>query len=458
MDPGGIPKVDAMKHNSESMAGGSPAAAPSRTLTLFDSTCIIAGIIIGVGIYQNAPAIARGAESGWGVLALWVLGGLLSLCGALSYAELASAYPQEGGDYVYLSRAFGKWAGFLFGWMQVAVVRPGDIAVMAFAFALYARAIYDPFPGVSQAGVQQVYSCAAIAFLTAINMIGVTAGKWTQNGLMLVKVLGILLIIAVAVFAPQHEAAAAVGGAEPFPLGVALILVLFAYGGWNEMAYVAAEVKDPARNIVRALLWGTGAVIGLYLLLNGAFLYALGYAGLAQSKAVAADVVSVVFPSVAGRFVSALVCLSALGAVNGLIFTGARISFAAGSDHQAFRALGTWNAQTGTPARALLMQGTLAIGLVLLLGSFIDAVIYTASIVYFFYFATSLSVIVLRRREPAVCRPYRVTGYPLTTLAFCATCLFLIGEAVKYRPLISAVSIAVMLLGLPLYWLTSRKR
>jgi basic amino acid/polyamine antiporter, APA family len=429
------------------------AAAPKRALTLFDSTSIIVGIILGAGVYQNAPMIARGAGSGWGVIGLWLAGGVLSLCGALGYAELASAYPREGGDYVYLSRAYGRWAGFLFGWMQLAVVRPGDIAVMAFAFAMYARAIYDPMAGSDHSYTQQVYSALAIAVLTAINIVGVAEGKWTQNLLMLAKTIGVLAIVVVAVVAPRGEAVAS--SVEPFPLGVALIFVLFAYGGWNEMAYVAAEVKDADRNIVRALLLGTVAVIVLYLALNIAFLYTLGYAGLANSKAVADDAVSAAFPTVAGQLVSALVCISALGAVNGLIFTGARISFAVGADHRAFRSLGTWNAKTGTPVRALILQGALAIGLVLILGSFVDTVLYTASIVYLFYLATSLAVIHLRWREPNIRRPYRVTGYPATTFVFCAVCLFLIYGAVEYRPAISAAAFGVMLLGLPIYWLTN---
>ena len=428
--------------------------APKRVLTLFDSTCIIVGIILGAGVYQNAPMIARGAESGWGVIGLWLAGGILSLCGALGYAELASAYPREGGDYVYLSRAYGRWAGFLFGWMQLAVVRPGDIAVMAFAFAMYARAIYDPMAGSDSACTQQIYSVLAIVVLTAINIVGVSEGKWTQNVLMLAKVIGIVAIMVIAVAAPHAVAVAP--SIEPFPFGVALIFVLFAYGGWNEMAYVAAEVKDAERNIVRALLLGTVAVIVLYLMLNVAFLYTLGYAGLAHSKAVAADAVSVAFPNVAGQLVSAMVCISALGAVNGLIFTGARISFAVGRDHRAFRALGTWSSKTGTPVRALLVQGALAIALVLILGSFVDTVLYTASIVYLFYLATSLAVIVLRWREPEVRRPYRVTCYPVTTLVFCAVCVFLIYGAVNYKPGISAAAIGVMLLGLPIYWLTDR--
>jgi amino acid transporter len=412
------------------------------------------GIIIGVGVYQNAPLIARGAQGCWGLAGLWVLGGLLSLCGALGYAELASPYPRQGGDYVYLSRAYGPWAGFLFGWMQLAVVRPGDIAVMAFAFATYARTLFDPLGGTDPALTQKVYAASSVFVLTAVNVAGVGAGKWTQNVLMAVKVLGILAVVAVALGSPHGAAAPA--AVEPFPVGVSLILVLFAYGGWNEMAYVAAEVKDSDRNIVRALVLGTVAVIALYLALNGAFVYGLGYAGLASSDAVATEVVSAAFPAAAGRLVGALVCISALGAVNGLIFTGARISFAAGADHRAFSLLGAWSAKTGTPVRALLLQGALAAGLVLTLGSFLEAILYTAAIVYLFYFATSLALIVLRRKEPGVRRPYRVAGYPATTLVFCATCLYLIVEAVKYRPLISACAAGVMLLGLPLYWATSR--
>ncbi len=433
------------------------AGAPKRALTLFDSTAVIVGIIIGVGVYQNAPLIARGAQGCWGLAALWALGGLLSLCGALGYAELASAYPRQGGDYVYLSRAYGPWAGFLFGWMQLAVVRPGDIAVMAFAFATYARTLFDPLSGADPALTQKLYAASAVLALTAVNVAGVGAGKWTQNVLMAVKVLGVLAVVAVALGSPHVPAApAAAAAAEPFPAGVALILVLFAYGGWNEMAYVAAEVKDPDRNIVRALAWGTVAVMALYLALNGAFVYGLGYAGLAASDAVATEVVAAAFPAAAGRLVSALICVSALGAVSGLIFTGARISFAAGADHRAFSLLGAWSAKTGTPVRALLVQGGLALGLVFALGSFLEAILYTAAIVYLFYFATSLALIVLRRKEPDVRRPYRVSGYPVTTLAFCATCLYLIAEAVKYRPLISACAAGVLLLGLPLYWATSR--
>ena len=429
---------------------------PRKQLSLFDSTCLIVGIIIGVGIYQMAPDIAKGASNWWGVLAIWVAGGLISLFGALGYAELASAYPRQGGDYVYLSRAYGRWAGFLFGWVQLSIVRPGDIAVVSFAFAMYARMLYDPLAGTAFPYTLQLYACSAVVLLTAINILGVREGKWTQNLLTVVKALGLLAIVGVAVAVP-HRAAPTTQAVSPMPLSLAMIFVLFAFGGWNEMAYVAAEVKNPRRNIVRALVVGTVAVTVLYLLVNGAFLYTLGYNGLASSNAVAADAVSTVFPTLGGRIISALICISALGAVNGLVFTGARISYAVGAEHRAFRIVGKWNAQTGTPAYALLIQGAIALVVIVALGSFGDTVLYTAPAVYCFYLATSLAVIVLRDKEHAVDRPYRVTGYPITTIIFCNVCAFLIYSAVRYRPWVALASLGILLLGLPIYFLTSRR-
>ncbi len=435
-------------------------SAPKKELSLFDSTCIIVGIIIGVGIYQMAPDIAKGAYCWWGVLAIWAVGGLLSLFGALCYAELASAYPQEGGDYVYLSRAYGRWAGYLFGWIQLAIVRPGDIAVIAFAFAMYARTIYDPLSNYHFSYSQRIYAAVATVILTVINILGVKEGKWTQNILTTVKALGLLAIVGVVVVAPRGSPIPETF--EPFPISLALIFVLFTFGGWNEMAYVAAEVKNPRRNIVRALVLGSVAVTVLYLLVNGAFLYTLGYGGLATSKAVASDCVSTVFPKVGSQLISALVCISALGAVNGLIFTGARISYAVGAEHRTFGILGRWHGRTGTPIWALSVQGAIAVALIVIFGSFVDTILYTATAVYLFYLATSLSVIVLRYKEPKAERPYRVTGYPVTTLIFCAVCAFLIYSAVSYAWSEKRGSLilllAILSVGVFLYWLTDVRR
>jgi len=460
---------------------------PKKELSLFDSTCLIVGIIIGAGIYQMAPDIAKGAGSISGIFLIWIVGGLLSLFGALGYAELATAYPKEGGDYVYLTKAYGKWAGFLFGWVQLAVVRPGDIVVVAFAFAMYAKEIYNPW--LDPHSGQIIYAALAVAALTLINVIGVREGKWTQNILTVVKGLGLIaiLLVALTTSGPAESTDAAPIEFEFPTTSVALIMVLFTFGGWNEMAYVAAEVKNPKRNIVRALVTGTVAVTVLYLLANAAFLYTLGYNGMAQSTAVAADTIAARLPNMGAKLISALICISALGAVNGLIFTGARISYAVGADHRVFKPLGKWSSATGTPARALLLQGGLALILVVLLGSFTQALLYTAAAVYSFYLATSLAVIVLRDKDPQTERPYKVTGYPVTTIIFCNVCAYLIYSSItysysnlgpevaqrlielapsltdKFSPeicgyIVASLPYALLLAGLPLYWLTTGKK
>lgn len=416
-----------------------------QSLTLFDVTCLTVGIIVGAGIYQTAPAVAAGAGSGWALLGLWLAGGLLSLCGAVSYAELATALPQQGGDLVYLRRAYGPWAGFLFGWLQGLIVRPGDIAVMAFAFATYTRAAVPAAPS------ERALALVAVAALTGANLLGVRAGKWVQNGLTVIKLLGLLAVLGTALLVPAPPSTPN-AAPTPLPLSVALILVLFTYGGWNELVYVAAEVREPRRNLGRALVLGTGSVTLLYLLANLAFLRALGYSGLAGAQAVAAEAVAAAAPQRGAQFVGALVALSALGALSGLVFAGARIAYALGRSYPSFGALGRWSAQRGTPPTALLVQGGLAAALILICGSFVETLLYTAAAVYLFYFGTSLAVIVLRRRAPHLERPFRVPGYPWPPLLFAATCLFLIGAALDYRPLAASVALALCLLGLPAYW------
>ncbi len=425
--------------------------APKKELSLFDSTCIIVGIIIGAGIYETAPLVAKCLGSGPGVMLTWLAGGFLALTGALCYAELATTYPREGGDYIYLTRAYGRWPGYLFGWSQLAVVRPGDIALMAFIFARYARTLYAPF-----AGSSLFYAAAAIVGLTVINILGVKAGKWTQNLLTVTKVVGLLAISVVGLTAPPPAPLPPVSGASTWEgLQLAFILVLFTFGGWNEMAYVAAEVKRPHQNIVRALVAGTLAVTALYLLINGAFLAALGLTGMSNSQAVAVETMGRAFPQAAGRVIAVLICISALGAVNGLIFTGARISYALGSDHRCFRPLGTWSPNLGTPVWALAVQGALSLAIVLVAGSFIDTILYTAPVVWLFFLATAISVMVLRRKEPGITRPYQVRAYPLFPLVFAGCCLFMLYSSTSYalarKPLGLLFLLGVLVLGMVVY-------
>lgn len=430
---------------------------PKQALSLFDSVCIIVGIVIGAGIYETAPTVAGCMGSSTGTLTIWLAGGLLALVGAVCYAELASAYPRSGGDYVYLTRAFGPSTGWLFGWSQLAIVRPGDIALMAFVFGRYAGHLWPlggaPIPSMAWAAL-------LVIVLTGINVLGVRGGRWTQNALTVAKTLGLLAIIFAAFLAPPATPSIVSSPAPPaqhLNLQLALILVLFTYGGWNEMAYVAAEVKRPERNIFRALMIGTLAVMALYLLVNASFLRALGYAALEQSQAVAVDTMARGLPeAAAGRFIAALICISAAGAANGLTFTGARISYALGAEHAMFRALGRWNERRGTPVIALLTQGAVSLFIILLAGSFINTILYSAPVAWLFFTGTAFSLFILRRREPGVARPYRVFGYPIVPLIFCAYSLFMLYSSLTYawnmKPAALALMSGILLLGVPVFW------
>ncbi len=426
--------------------------ACKKELSLFDSICIIVGIIIGVGIYETAPTVAAGMAGPTGTIAIWLLGGLIALAGALCYAELATTYPQHGGDYIYLNHAYGGWAGFLFGWSQMAVIRPGDIALFAFVFSRYAHRLYP-------SAHTLIYAAAAIITLTTINVLGVKQGKWTQNILTLVKTLGLLVIIVAGFLAPNTPQTAGPQTITMPGFQLALILVLFTFGGWHEMAYIAAEVKRPRQNILRAMLIGTIAVTALYVLINCAFLSALGYTKMAASQAVAVETVATGFPKIAAKAVSILICISALGVINGVIFTGSRVSYAMGADHTLFRKLGKWNPRFGTPAWALILQGCLSLAIVLVAGSFVDTIIYTAPVFWMFFLATALSVFVLRYKEPDTNRPYKVTAYPAPAIIFSAGCAFMFYSCVSYawknEPLGLLIVSAVFLTGVLLYWLTN---
>jgi basic amino acid/polyamine antiporter, APA family len=436
-----------------------PFGSPRRELSLLDSTSIIVGIIIGVGIYRSSPTIATLAPNTLCLFGLWIFGGLLSLVGALCYAELATAYPQEGGDYVYLTRAFGRRTGFLFAWCQLWIIRPGSIGAMAYAFADYANRIWPRSTGPAAAWVLVAYAVAAIVILTAINMLGVREGKWTQNSLTAAKVLGLAAIVAVGFLAAAPASVTPAVSVETSrfslaDLGLAMIFILFTYGGWNEMAYVAAEVKEPQKNILRALLFGTLAVTAIYVAVNAAFVHALGLAG-TRHATVAADMLELGVGSWAGLAISLLICVSALGAINGQIFTGARIYYAMGSDHRLYAWLGRWNARRGTPIWSLLIQGAITVALAVWFGlsreGFERMVIFTTPGFWFFLMLVGLSLCVLRQREPGQPRPYRVPGYPITPIVFCLSSGLMVWASLDYalthRSWEAFWSIAILLVG-----------
>src|SRR5438876_952448 len=255
-------------------------------LGLWDAVSIIIGIVIGAGIYETPPLIFQNVHGPWEGLGVWALGGLLSLIGALCYAELATTYPRSGGDYVYLTRAFGPWMGFLFGWAQLVVIRTGNIGMMGYVFGDYAVKLF---------GLDKEWSLAcalgAVTVLSVLNLLGVTFGKRTQNLLTLAKVLGLGGILLAGFLAPEPGAAALKEKAPvQVSLGLAMVFVLYTFGGWNDAALVAAEQRNRRRNITLSLILGTCAITLIYVLVNAAYLFGLGFEGVRNSDAVAADI------------------------------------------------------------------------------------------------------------------------------------------------------------------------
>ncbi|MBI3466540.1 MAG: amino acid permease, partial [Planctomycetes bacterium] len=427
---------------------------PRRELGLWDCIAIIVGIIVGAGIFSTAPFIASKVSAPGMLYLAWGLGGVLSIIGALCYAELATTYPREGGDYVYLNRAYGPWAGFLFAWARLSIIHTGSIGSVAYVFAAYAANCWQ-----FGSNTRLVYAALAVLLLSGLNILGLRAGKWMQNVLTVAKILGLAGIVLAALVSGGNSNAPVYAGAwqwQGFPL--AMVLILYTYGGWEDAAYVAAEVRDPRHNIVRSLLIGTALVMVLYLLVNGAYLYALGLQNLRTSETVAASVVATAlgqghYERLPVLVMSVVVIISTLGSVNGGILTGARISYAMGCEHRLFGLLGRWGRRTSSPVWALVAQGLVTLGLVVLLAGgeggehgFEILIKFVSPVFWLFFLMTAVSLFVLRWRDAAVERPFRVPLYPVLPLVFCCSCGFMLYNSINYA---LAVRVSAELRSLP---------
>ncbi|BAZ09466.1 amino acid permease-associated region [Calothrix sp. NIES-4071] len=441
---------------SKTTLSESATSIPKPTLSTADAGALIVGMVVGVGIFETPALVAKNAANAQVALTAWLLGGVMSLVGALCYAELATTFPHAGGTYHYIQRAFGDKLAFLFAWARMAVVQTGSIALLAFVFGDYTSQLLS-FGEYSS----DVYAVLAVVVLTFLNVIGINAGRWTQNLLTAAKILGLLLVVGVGIFVATAEPASTAPAPEQTTtFGLAMVFVLLTYGGWNEAAYLSAEVRGATRNMIKVLLGSIAIITAIYLLINLAYLHGLGMVDMANSKAPAADLMRRAFGEGGAKFLSFLIAVSALGAANATIFTGARSNYALGQDFRKFAFLGRWSNKS-TPANALLFQGGIAL-LLIILGAitrdgFKAMVEYTAPVFWFFFLLSGIALFVLRHREPEIHRPFRVPLYPIIPLLFCATCAYLLYSSITYTGMNGTVGVLVLLTGVPILLLGNKQ-
>ena len=456
----------------------------ARGLTLTDTAALVVGTVIGTGVFIKTAIMTQDTGSATMVLMAWMAAGVLSLAGALTYAELGAMLPQAGGEYVYLRHAYGELAAFLYGWMRFVVGSTGSIAILGVGFATFLSAIL-PMTTVWantrvellgqaidwQFGTKQIVAVAAIMFFAVINCFTVTLGGRVQSLLTVLKLGGIATVVLGVFFVSKtadwsHVAATGtVNGGGGTAFGLAMLAALWAYDGWNNMPMAAGEVKNPGRNVPLALIGGMVVVMLIYCVANLAYFYALPYQEVVSSNStkfrealpVATKAAQTAFGGSGGRLVSLAFILSALGALNGATLTGARVPYAMARQGVFFPKAGTLSAHTHVPVYAVLLQALWA-SVLAISGTFDQLSDYVIFASWIFYGLVTSSVFVLRRTMPDASRPYRTLGYPIVPLVFVLVAAWLVINTLLNRPVESITGLVLIALGLPIYFYYRRQR
>jgi len=419
-----------------------------RSLGLLDATLVNVGVMVGSAVFLTASDVARALPQPALQLAAWGVAALFSLAGALTIAELGAALPRAGGLCVYLREAFGAFWGFQYGWALFVVIQTAGIAAVGVAFASY----LGHFLALSPLGAQLVGS-AAVAALTAVNVLGVRQGVLTQNIATFAKLAVMAGLIAIAFLAPGKPEISAAPAALPglATLGAALIGPLFAFDGWITVSYIGGEVKDPARNLPLAALLSIAIVTVLYLAINGAYLHVLGTSGVAASPLVAADTARALLGARGADLAAAMVVIATFGALNGNILGGARVFYAMAADGLFWKPIGRVHPRFLTPANALWAQGAVSVAFVFT-GRFDQLLTSCLFASWLFYALGGLAVFALRKRRD-LSRPYRVWGYPVVPALFVGFAALLLVATIAADPRDTALGAGLLLTGLPAYYM-----
>lgn len=425
------------------------AKNPKHTLSTIDIVSLIVGTVLGAGIFKVPSMVAGQIQSEYFIIAVWLVGGVISLVGALCYAELASTFPHVGGEYHFLERAFGKRLAFLYGWSRSVIIVTGSIAFLAITLGDYLTKIISlgEYSGT-------IWAIVVTLLLSGLNALGIREGKTTQNFLTLLEIGGVVAIIVTGFMVDPAPASAQAQAVTSTPsvgaLSLAMVFVLLTYGGWNEAAYVSAEARDPKRGILKGLLFGLGLVTLLYLFVNLSYLHAFGASGMGQSSALASDLFDKAYGRGSAIIFSAIVVFSCLNSINATIIFGSRSSFALGKDWKVFRWIGDWH-ESGTPRKAIFLQCVIALMLILFAAfarqGFESIVEFTTPVFWFFILMVSIAVFVLRIRHPELPRPYRVPFFPFLPMIFTLSSAWLLWSSLAYSGVGALVGVACLAVG-----------
>ena len=439
--------------DSASPAPGRPTL--TRQLGVWSAIAIVVGSMIGSGIFRVPSAAAAQVGTAGGMMLVWVVGGLVALCGALTVAELAALYPRAGGIYVYLNEAYGSLTAFLVGWLLL-VITPASIGAVALVFAEYLGRLFPVLHDHTR-----LVAAAAVILVAAWNYRSLRFGAAVQNLSSAAKVLAILGLTAAAFISGHTGEGAWLGRGALAPeswtgFGLGLVTVMWAYNGWQDATYVGGEVSDPGRNLPRALTFGTLIVTAVYLAVNAAYLAVLPMELIARSPLVAADVAVRLFGGIGNALIAALVCVSTFGTINVGTMCYPRIFYAMAEDRLFFRGIAAVHPRYGTPHAAIALTSTLAICF-LWVRTFEQLIeIFVLGILPFWALAAA-AVIVMRRRRPEAARPYRTPGYPFVPVLFIVATVGLLLNSLFQRPGPTVASFAAILAGVPIYFLWRRR-
>ena len=433
---------------------GTGSAELPRRLGFLDALSIVVGIIIGAGIFLVPNLVARELQSPGRILGVWVFAGVISFFGALACAELGTAFPATGGQYVFLREMYGPLIGFLCGWSMFAVARTAQVAWLAVTMTLYVS-YFVPM----SSGAAKFLGLGALALFTTINYWGVNAGALVQKVFTLAKVAGLLLLIVAALLwrgSSTGTHAAVSGGFSISHFGVALIACVLACDGWVQLSFVAGEIRNPRRNILWALAIGSAACTAVYVLANIAYMRVLSIPEIAASEHVGASVAERVMGHAGGAIVSVIILMSIIGTLNGCFLTSPRIYFAQARDGLFFRKFAEVHPKHQTPGFAIVAQGAWA-AVLLISGSYESLLDYAMFAIWLSYGFMVAGVIVLRIKRPGLIRPYRMWGYRVTPILFLLITAWFLGNMIVTRPVPSLAGLGLILTGVPIYFFWARQ-